>query len=366
MVYILFLLVPCLALGACAYLNQPKFGSHPEGARLERVKHSPNQTDGVFHNQIPTPMFSDDSSMVSALASFLFSKKDRPRPSIPLPAVKTDLKALDTGRDTVVWLGHSSFFVILGGRRILIDPVFSDNAAPIPFANRAFAGTSIYGPEDMPAIDYLLITHDHWDHLDYPSIIALRPKVGRAVCGLGVGAHLEPWGYGKDMLIEEDWNTELALGPGLTLHVLPARHFSGRLMTRNRTLWVGFALETPERRLFFSGDTGYGPHFKEIGSRFKGFDLVSLDNGQYDKRWAYIHMTPEEAAQAAEELGARAVIPGHAGRFCISTHSWDDPFIRLSAASKDRSYRLLTPLIGVPVFPDDERQTFAPWWEGIN
>ena len=217
----------------------------------------------------------------------------------------------------MIWLGHSSWFVQLGGKRILIDPVLSDYTAPFSFLNKAYEGTSIYRVEDIPEIDCLLISHDHWDHLDYQTVAALKSKVGRVICPLGVGAYFDYWDYPQEKILEGDWYDRISLGEDITVHVMPARHYSGRLLTKNKTLWAGFALETPNRRIFFSGDSGYGPHFARIGEAFQGFDLALLDCGQYDPRWAYIHMTPEEAVQAALDLGVRALIPAHVGRFAI-------------------------------------------------
>jgi L-ascorbate metabolism protein UlaG (beta-lactamase superfamily) len=264
--------------------------------------------------------------------------------------------------DTVIWLGHSSFYVHLAGRRILIDPVLSDHAAPFPGMVKAFEGTTIYGVEDLPEIDYLLITHDHYDHLDRDTIEGLIPKTRWAVAGLGIGAHLEHWGFPADRIREGDWFDVIRLEPGLAIHVLPARHYSGRAINRNQGLWVGYALETNRRRLFFSGDSGFGPHIAEIANRFDGFDLAVLDAGQYNARWAFIHMNPEEAARAAEMLRARALLPAHAGRFTLARHAWDEPFERAVAAAVGKSYRLLTPRIGEPVRPGVEQQ-FQQWWK---
>lgn len=185
------------------------------------------------------------------------------------------------------------------------------------FSTQAFDGTSLYSADDMPQIDYLLITHDHWDHLDHATVTSLEPKVKKVVTGLGVGAYFEHWGYPKEKIVEADWFARLATDDGLAIHVLPARHYSGRLLTRNRTLWVGFVLEHAGRRILFSGDTGYGPHFDTIARKFSGFDLVALDMGQYDARWPHIHMTPEQAVKAAQDLGAKALLPAHVGRFSI-------------------------------------------------
>lgn len=352
-----------LVAGAYAYLQHPKFGAPPAGARLQAVENSPHYENGAFKNLIDTPMRTEDTNFVSNVASMLFDRNPNLKPSSALPAVHVDLKALPKGDDVVVWLGHSSYFVQLDGKRILIDPVFSTKAGPFPQTNVAFAGTSGYTAEDMPDIDVLLITHDHWDHLDYPSALALRPKVKRVVAGLGVGEFFERWGYPSDHIHEADWNDVLESVPGMRIHVLPARHYSGRMLTRNKTLWVAFALETSRRRLFFSGDSGYGPHFREIGERFGGFDLVALDMGQYDRRWANIHMFPEQAAQAAQDLRAKALLPAHVGRFSIAAHDWDEPLKEITQASEGRPYRLLTPNLGALVLLDDETQQFPRWWQ---
>ena len=354
-----------LACVAWIYAQHPKFGKVPDGARLNTIKRSPNFSGDGFQNLIPTPMLADDRGFVSELIAYLFAKKDRTVPTLPMPSVKTDLHSLDRNIDVVVWLGHSSYFIQLGGKRILIDPVFSASAAPVPYVNKAFVGTNPYTAEDVPEIDYLLITHDHWDHLDYSTVTALRTRTKTVVCGLGVGAHLELWGYDKEKIHEADWFSVLESGDGFAIHVLPARHYSGRLFTSNKTLWAGYAITTATRRIFVSGDSGYGPHFADIGVRFGGFDLVVLDTGQYDERWPYIHMTPEEAARAAQDLQAKALFPSHVGKFSLARHSWDAPFIRITAASEGRSYRLLTPMIGSPIVLDDQQQRFSRWWEDL-
>ena len=259
-----------------------------------------------------------------------------------------------------------SYYLQACGKRILTDPGFSPSAAPVSFANKAFAGTNLYTAEDMPEIDYLLISHDHWDHLDYPTIMVLQPKIKNVVCGLGVGTYFEQWGFAEERIHEADWFSTLKLEPRFTIHVLPARHFSGRLLSRNQTLWNSFAVVTPNRRIFYSGDGGYGPHIKQIGELLQGVDLAIMENGQYDKNWPYIHMMPEEVALAAEELNAKALLPGHSGKFSIANHAWDDPFIRITAASQGRNYRLLTPVIGEPMDLGNSQQAFSRWWESVR
>lgn len=359
----LLLICAGLVLGAYTFLNRTEFGKNPEESHYETLKKSPRFIDGEFRNAVPTPMFTDDSTVFSGIVKSIFTSKERLVPEMAVPSVKTDLFSLDPAKDLVVWLGHSSYYVQLAGKRILVDPVFSLYASPFFLFNRAFDGTNVYRAEDIPAIDYLLITHDHWDHLDFQTVTALEPKVKKVVCGLGVGSHFANWGYSESKIVEADWFTGLRNNDGLDIHILPARHFSGRGVVRNRTLWVSFVLQSENRRIFLSGDTGYGPHMAQIGKLFDGFDLAILENGQYDKRWAFIHMMPEETAKAAVELGAKSVLPAHSGKFAISNHAWDEPFTRLAEASRNKPYRLLTPVIGESVDLDNEKQMFSHWWE---
>ena len=358
-------LVCALVVGACAYVYHP-LGQLPEGERLQAVRASPHYRDGVFVNEVASPPRPGGFAFIWAVVRGRFEPIERPAPLAPLPSVKTDLKALPPDQDTVVWLGHSSFFVQIGGKRLLVDPVFSNYAAPLPGIVRAFEGTSLYTVEDMPEIDVILITHDHYDHLDYASMKGLESKTRLVITGLGNGAHLEHWGYPAEKIREADWHASMSIAPGLQVHVLPAQHYSGRFMKRNQSLWVSFALQTAQRQLYFSGDTGYGPHFDAIAKRFASFDLVALDAGQYNERWADIHMTPEEAARAAEVLGARTLLTAHAGRFTLARHAWDEPFVRALAASNGKRYRLLTPLIGEPVRLGETDQRFRHWWTGVE
>ncbi|AYM91021.1 MBL fold metallo-hydrolase [Serratia sp. 3ACOL1] len=362
----IFIAVSCLLLGGCIILGQAKFGKHPEGELLSRIQASPNYKEGEFHNTVPTATLVEGQSSLKIIWKSIFADTTGLRPPGPLPTVKLDLVSLNPTKDTVIWLGHSSYFIQLAGKRILVDPIFSDHGAPFSFLNKTFLGTDLYTAADMPEIDVLVISHDHWDHLDYSTATALMPKVKVVLSPLGVGAHFERWGYPREKLHEIDWNAALRVGNELTVHVVPARHYSGRLFVRNKTLWAGFVLETPERRIFLSGDTGYGPHIAEIAHRFGGFDLVAIDGGQYDPRWPLIHMTPEEAVLAAQELKAETLLLAHVGRFSISTHSWDEPFVRAVKASKEKPFRLLTPKIGEPVWLDGTEQHFTHWWKEVK
>ena len=364
-IIVLALLGVCFGAAACAILNQEKFGRYPQGDRLARVEASPNYRDGEFRNTVSTPMLAEGQSSVRILAGSLFSSPQRLRPSVPLPTVKPDLSSLDPDSDLFIWLGHSSYFIQLGGKRILVDPVFSDFGAPFSFANRIFPGTDLFSPADMPDIDILLISHDHWDHLDYPTVRDLLPKVQVAVMPLGVGEDFERWGYPAEKILEADWNDTLRFD-ALAVHFIPARHFSGRTLTRNKTLWTGFVLEGGDRRILLSGDSGYGPHFEAIARTFDGFDLVALDGGQYDPRWPFVHMTPEQAVTAATILNADAMLLAHVGRFAIAAHPWDEPFIRAVAEAERTNMPLLTPRIGEPMPIGDKERTFSRWWEDIR
>lgn len=361
----LFIVLFLLSLTVYLYLKQEKFGQMPQGQRLERIEQSPHYHDHQFQNLSPITVMKEGGGIISSSLKFIFSDRSLATPQKSVPIVKTDLKALDPAKDVVIWLGHSSYFIRLHGKTILIDPVLSENAAPIPWANRAFNGSNIYTPDDFPEIDFLLISHDHWDHLDHPTVKALQNRVKQVVTGLGVGAHFERWGYDDSIVHELDWYEQMHRDADITVHYLPAQHFSGRSFKRNQTLWGGFAIVTPKHKLFFSGDSGYASHFSEIGKRFDGFDLVMLDSGQYDDDWPAVHMTPEQASQAASDLQAKSLLPGHIGKFSIAHHSWDDPFKRNYSAAQQADYQLLSPMIGQPFYLDGEEQTFEPWWQNI-
>ena len=218
----------------------------------------------------------------------------------------------------------------------------------------------------MPDIDVLIISHDHWDHLDYATIMSLKHKIKHIVCPLGVSSHFYHWGFNPDIIHDEDWYREIKLSDNLKIHILPSRHFSGRFLDNNKTLWASFAIITPTKKIFYSGDRGYSPQFREIGDYFQGFDLAIMENGQYNTSWAQIHMMPEEVAQATMDLQAKILLPVHCGKFALSPHHWQDPFERIYTASQNKSYKLLTPLLGETVFIDQNNQKFNKWWTTIS
>lgn len=363
---LLFSVVAIMLIASAAslpFLLNAGFGKPPEGAQLDVVERSAHYHDGQFHNTLPTQGFTGKKNMLAAWWEFLTATRENARPTTPLPMIKTDLAAIPLQQEVMVWLGHSSWYLQLSGKRILIDPVLSDYAAPFSFINKAFPGEYPWRAETMPEIDLLIISHDHYDHLDHATIRALMPKIKRVITLLGVGSHLRYWGMDSALITEADWQQQVTVSDDLTVHVLPARHFSGRGLKRNQTLWGSFMFVTPEKKIYYSGDSGYGPHFKAIGEQFGHVDLAIMENGQYDQDWKYIHMQPTETAQAAVDLNARAVLPGHSGRFVLAKHSWDDPWRQLTLASADKPYRLLTPVQGEPVWVANHDQQFQAWWE---
>ena len=338
-------IVALLALSVFIFINQPAFGRLPTGERLERVKKSANYRDGSFKNQHETVLMTSNRNRLVGIWQFLFKKVDGLRPEQPVQAAKTDLHHLNRDQEVLVWFGHSSYFIQTGGKRFLVDPVFHI-ASPVSFVNKPFEGTNIYKAEDMPDIDYLVISHDHWDHLDYHTVKALKDRIGKVICPLGVGEVFEYWGFDKDRLIELDWNEKAALHTGFTIHCLPARHFSGRGLTSNQTLWASFLLEAPQETIFIGGDGGYDTHFAEIGQQFPNIDLAILENGQYNEEWKYIHLMPQYMAQAVKDLKAKRVLTVHHSKYALARHRWDEPIKNAENLISHDSLNVLMPHIG--------------------
>ena len=345
-IIISLLVAAIIAAGVTAV--RPGFGRLPRGERLERVRNSPNYRDGQFRNTEPSPLMAGGKGRVRGMLEFLFSKKEGVRPDRPVTAVRTDLRALAPDSDLVVWFGHSSYLIQSDGRRSLVDPVFR-SAAPLAFLNRPFKGADLYRPKDMPDIDCLIITHDHWDHLDHRTVRELKPRIGTVVCPLGVGEHFEYWGFPKERIVELDWHEQASLGDGFTVRCLPARHFSGRGLNPNQTLWGSFLLQTPSRKIYIGGDGGYGSHFAAIGREFPDIDLAVLENGQYNEAWRYIHTLPGQLAQAAKDLGAKQIMTVHHSKYALARHRWDEPLQNEAALAADTTLHVLRPEIGEAV-----------------
>jgi L-ascorbate metabolism protein UlaG (beta-lactamase superfamily) len=353
----------------------PVLGKDPVGERLRRIRNSPNYKNGAFQNLTPTEVTLKGASLFKMLGEY----RNRPVntvPNHPLPSIHTDLRALPSDHPTIVWFGHSSYLIRINGFHILVDPVFSGNASPVSYFAKAFPGTDVYGVKDLPEIDLVLLTHDHYDHLDFKTIRQLIPKARHFCTSLGVGAHLESWGIPTENITELDWWetwTIPAAGQrkagAITLTATPARHFSGRGIKRGHTLWSSFVLKTtadsaatPAYSLFLGGDSGYEQHFKAIGDKFGPFDIAILECGQYGKNWPYIHMLPEQTATAAIDLRAKHLLPVHWGKFTLALHPWNEPIHRIVAAAARNGIPLTTPLIGEPVILDKEYPQ-KEWWD---
>ena len=359
----IYALITLFILFAAVYLffQLPQFGRKASGEELKRIQNSPHYKNGQFQNLSDTPQLTGDAGIFKVMKKFFFNKDKRNIPATRLPSVKTDLFKLNPNEDVLIWFGHSSYFMQLDGKKFLIDPVLSGHASPIKFTTKSFKGSDVYTTEDIPPIDFLLLTHDHYDHLDYKTILQLKPKINKVITGLGVGAHLKRWGYDAGIIIEKDWDEELHF-ENFTIYTTPARHFSGRTFKRNTSLWLSFVLTTSTKKIFIGGDSGYDEHFKMIGEKFGPFDLAILENGQYNAYWRFIHMMPEEAVQAAEDLHAKKLLPVHWGKFSLSLHAWDEPIIRVTNEAKRKGVNVMHPMIGEIVYLDKEN-FFSEWWK---
>lgn len=281
------------------------------------------------------------------------------------PLSPAALAALDPAGNHLVRLGHSSHLLKLRGKYWLIDPVFSERASPVQW----FGPKRFHAPpmrlEDLPEIEGLILSHDHYDHLDTATIEYLSRRVKRYFVPLGVGARLEGLGVPSDRVAEFDWwqATEHA---GLRITATPAQHFSGRSLTdRDTTLWASWVIESGDQRIFYSGDSGYFPGFKQIGERFGGFDLAMMENGAYDAYWPSVHMTPEETVSAFEDLHGKTLFVVHNSTFDLAFHTWHDPLDRIASLSQQKRIELATPEIGEVVTVGAAREN-RRWWEGLR
>ncbi|MBF4518241.1 MBL fold metallo-hydrolase [Flavobacterium sp. ANB] len=364
---IITILIILLAV-AMYFLLHPRFGKRPSGERLALIKNSPHYKNGKFENNSFTPELAEGYGYFDILKEFFFKKVDRKIPTDIIPSVKTNLHEIPLDQDILVWFGHSSYYIQLEGKRFLIDPVFSGNASPIYGTTKAFQGTDIYTVDDIPEIDYLLITHDHYDHLDYKTIMQLKPKIKKVITALGVGSHFEFWKFPVENIIEKDWHEKIELDQNLMLYTTPSRHFSGRSINRCNTLWTSFVLETKDFKMYLGGDSGYDSHFKEIGDKFGPFDIALIDNGQYNPAWKYIHNLPEDVIKAMKDLNTKRVFPVHSSKFALALHAWDEPLIKVTElnANSQNPIPLITPKIGELVELKNENQEFQQWWKGVQ
>ncbi|MCC6839653.1 MAG: MBL fold metallo-hydrolase [Flavobacteriales bacterium] len=360
-------LLVLLVLALLAYFaTASRIGSGPTGERLKRVQASPHYKEGKFQNQLETNMDLPPGKMLGVMWQFIMGGEGR-EPKDTLPTVDLDLAAWQAVPDSsfaVAWFGHSSLLIKMGGTTLLVDPIFGERASTFSFAGpRRFNYRQHMQVERLPPIDVVLLSHDHYDHLDHETIVQLREK--RFIAPLGVGAHLERWGIPAAAITEKDWWESTQAG-NVKLTLAPARHFSGRgLNNRSSTLWGSWVMESGSKKIYFGADSGYSPTFKEVGDRFGPFDLALLECGAYNELWPDIHMFPEQTAQAAVDLQARVLMPVHWGKFSLAMHPWQEPVERLSLQARLLGVQLLTPRIGAMVTNADAESS-VQWWKGLR
>ncbi|GEJ56592.1 MBL fold metallo-hydrolase [Anaeromyxobacter diazotrophicus] len=336
------------------------FGASPEGARRARMEHSPQWKGGRFEN--PQPLHDD---LWGALRDITFRGSAHRTPKGPVPVEALDPKRFLTaphGGLRVTWLGHSTLLVELDGRRVLVDPVWGERASPVSWMGPRRFYAPLLPLDQVPAVDAVVISHDHYDHLDEPTIRAMRSWSTAFVVPLGVGAHLAAWGVPEARIVELDWWESARLGD-LEIVATPARHASGRslLSGRNATLWAGFALVGPRHRVYYSGDTGFFPGFADIGRRLGPFDLAMIEAGAYGRSWPDWHLGPEQAVRAAELVRAKVLLPVHWALFNLAYHGWTEPAERVLAAARGAELRVTLPRPGQSVEPD-ALPALARWW----
>jgi len=370
MTLIILSLLGFLGLSIALFLNlSPQFGGSAKGLRLQQIISSENYKEGKFQNSVSTASGIQDWREVPGMLYKFFKVEPDQRPNWDIPVEQLDSMHIEKTKDTeskLTWFGHSAFLLELDGEKILIDPMLGDVPAPAPFlGGKRFSKNLPIAIEKLPQIDAIIISHDHYDHLDYGSIKQLKEKTKHFYVPLGVGAHLQSWGVDPSKITELDWWEE-TMHKHIRLAATPARHFSGRGLTDgNQTLWASWVIQGREDNIFFGGDGGYFDGFKAIGEKYGPFDLAMLECGQYNENWADIHMVPEETAQACIDVKGKTLLPIHWGAFKLALHSWTDPIERVTRAAAEMNIHITTPRIGEPIivqkhYPNDE------WWNKMD
>jgi len=357
-------LILAAVLVAPVYLSTDRFvafGGRPAGARLERIRKSPQFVDGKFHNSLPTNRLVP-GKLWEVLRHQLFGHEERvPKRAIPVVMHAAADYAVAPAGLRATWIGHATTLIELDGRRVLTDPIWSDRCSPSTWVGPTRFHPPPIALADLPLIDAVVISHDHYDHLDMMTVRALAARGTRFAVPLGIGAHLEAFGVPTSQIIELDWG-ETAEVNGLKLTSTPARHYSGRNpLHGDETLWSSWVIAGPFHRVFFSGDSGYFEGFKATGKLFGPFDLTLVKIGASDPTWVEIHMDPEQAVQVNRDLGGGLLMPVHWGTFNLAYHAWNEPAERVLAAAQRAGVKLVVPRPGEQVDPAHPRPV-EPWW----
>lgn len=346
----------------------PRLGAKPKGDYLAKISKSINfdQKRKRFVNAQEDVIEEAEKNIdtLKVTREFLFPK-NQVTPKKKFPEVKPNLEEFISNADFfgLIWLGHSSFLLRMAGSIILVDPVFSVSAAPIDILTPRFQ-PPILSLDELPKIDAIVISHDHYDHLDSRTIEYFKDTETKFFVPLGIRAHLTSWGIKDSLISELDWWDEIKW-QNLEIICTPAQHFSGRISPyENKTLWASWIFKSKSHKIYFSGDSGYGPHFKQIGDKYGPFDLALLENGQYDDQWKPVHLHPEETAQAYFDLKSKALIPVHWGMFNMALHNWYDPIEEIEKHSKIKNIVLLTPKIGELVTLE-KPVSYELWWKEL-
>ena len=350
----------------------PQFGSNPSSEQINRYEAFSNFNEDGFQNLEETPMFTEDVSVWD------YFKDEMIAPSKPND--KSDVKPISDIIPNQInyllfnevnpfdfkisWLGHSAFILNIDGKIILLDPMLGTHASPVPIPSlRRFNQTLPLDPDSLTNIDIVVLSHDHYDHLDYSTIKRIKANVKTFLVPYGIGNHLKKWGVEEEKIIELNWNEVFKIDE-IEFTSLPARHFSGRgPLNRNSTLWSSWAIKSSAVKIYFSGDSGYGKHFKQIGLEHGPFDISLIDCGQYNKAWKHSHMFPFEAVLAAKDLNSKYFMPIHWGGFTLAKHPWDEPVEESIKLAKQIGLKYFTPRIGEIVSKEKLNKQFNSWWE---
>jgi L-ascorbate metabolism protein UlaG (beta-lactamase superfamily) len=342
------------------------FGERASGARLERMRASPRFADGVFRNTAPVGVGLKKGTAWKTMGQFFFGGQRRVPPARlpsldPRPAWQRA-----TSKLRATWLGHSTVLIEMDGLRILTDPVWGERASPTRLAGPKRFQPVPVAVAQLPKLDAVIISHDHYDHLDYPTILQMVPLDVPFFTSLGVGAHLESWGVPPERIFELDWWERVEVpGRELAITAAPSQHFSGRgVGGRNGTLWSSFVVASKRHKFFFSGDTGLTPEYEEIRTRLGPFDLVMLEVGAFHPAWGDIHLGPDNALEALRLLGGGHFLPVHWGTFNLAIHAWDEPAERLFEAAPARGVQLVMPRLGEAVEVATVERV-VPWWRQV-